>query len=445
MARGFHGGLTVKVSNPRTRVIGPRHLVAAMLVLALPVVTLWWFVGAWQPAPPRAMRMVTGPAGSAHAEYGARYRDILARSGVRLELVPTPGALANLERLRDAGSGVGAGFVQAGTTTPEQSPELVSLGTLFYEPLWLFHRGRDSSLAFPDLRGKRISIGPEGSATRALSLRLLGLAGIDSSAAELLAFAPEEAADRLTRGEIDAAAFLTSWSSPVVQGLLHAEVVTLASFPRADALIARIPVLNKRVLPAGVADLARNIPPTDVVLVASKASLAVRRDLHPALRYLLLHAASEIHGTPSIFHRAGEFPALEAVDLPLADEAEQFHERGSPFLQRHLPFWLAVLTQRVVLTLVPVLGVLLPLLRGLPAVRAWYVHRRVALFYGELKLLDLEMEGPRAPSTGPDLIRKLDELEVRVSRLRVPEEFAALVYSLREHIRLVRERLEPGP
>ena len=434
----------MKVSNPRIRVIRLRTLLGALLLLALPAVAIWWFVEGWQPAPPRALRMVTGPAGSAHAEYGARYRDILARSGVTLELESTAGALANLERLRDARSGVGAGFVQAGTTTPEQSPELVSLGTVFYEPFWLFHRGRNLSLDIAGLRGKRISIGPEGSATRALSLQLLSLGGIDPGAADFLAFAPEEAADRLTRGEIDAAAFLTSWSSPVVQRLLHAEGITLAHFPRADALIARIPVLNKRVLPAGVVDLARNVPPTDVVLVAPKASLAVRRDLHPALQYLLLRAASEIHATPGIFHRAGEFPALEAVDLPLADEAEQFHKRGSPFLQRHLPFWLAVLTERVVLALVPVLGVLFPLLRGLPAVRAWYVQRRLALFYGELKLLDLEREDPGAQSTGPDLIRKLDELEARVSRLRVPEEFAALVYGLRHHIRLVRERLEPG-
>jgi TRAP-type uncharacterized transport system substrate-binding protein len=434
-ACGFHIRLTVKVSR----------VLAVVMLLALPAVATWWFVEAWHPAPPRTMRMVTGPAGSAHAEYGARYRDILARSGVRLELHPTAGALANLERLRDAGSGVGAGFVQAGTTTPEQSPELVSLGTVFYEPLWVFHRWGKPSLEFADLRGKRISIGPEGSATRALSLRLLGLGGIDSSAAALLAYGPEEAADRLTSGEIDAAAFLTSWSSPVVQGLLLAEGITLATFPRADALAARIPVLNTRVLPAGVADLARNVPPTDVVLVAAKASLAVRRDLHPALQYLLLRAASEIHATPGIFHRAGEFPALEAVDLPLADAAEQFHMRGSPFLQRHLPFWLAVLTERVAFTLVPVLGLLFPLLRGLPAVRAWYVQRRLALFYRELKILDEDREGLGVLSTGLDLIRKLDELDARVSRLRVPEEFTPLVYTLRHHVSLVRERLETGP
>ena len=340
---------------------------------------------------------------------------------------------------------MGAGFVQAGATTAEESPDLVSLGTVFYEPLWLFHRGLDPSRGFADLRGKRVSIGPEGSGTRALSLRFLGLGGIDSSAAELLALAPEEAADRLTRGEIDAAAIVTSWDSPVVRGLLAAPGVRLASFPRADAHIALTPFLSKRVLPAGVADLARNIPPSDVVLVAPKASLAVRRDLHPALQYLLLDAAAEIHATPGIFHRASEFPALEAIDLPLADEALQFHKGGRPFLQRHLPFWLAVLVERLGIALVPLVGVLYPLLRLLPAARAWYVRRRVALLYGELKLFELEMEGPAAEARSAGLLERLDELEARVSHLRVPKVYAALVYALRHHIRLVRERLERRP
>jgi TRAP-type uncharacterized transport system substrate-binding protein len=414
------------------------------MLLALPAVAAWGLLHAW-PAPPRTMRMATGPAGSAHAEYGIRYRDILARSGVTVELEPTTGALANLERLQDPRSGVGAGFVQAGTTTPERSPALHSLGTVFYEPLWLFHRGPAGSLDFADLRGKRIAIGDEGSATRALALRLFALGGIDAGTAELLAFTPEEAADRLTRAKIDAAVFLTSWNAPVVQRLLHAEGVTLASFPRVDALVARIPVLDKRVLPAGAVDLARGVPATDVALVASKGSLVVRRDLHPGLKYLLLAAASEIHAAPGVFHRAGEFPAPEAEDLPLADEASQFHRGGPPFLQRYLPFRLAVLTERVVLVLVPTLGLLVPLMQGLPAVRAWYVQRRLAFFYGELKLIDLQLQDPGAQRTAPALIRKLDELEARVCRQRVPEEFEALGYALRHHIRLVRERLVPGP
>ncbi len=427
----------------RIRFLRLGTLSAPLLLLAVATGAAWWLMGAWRPAPPRVMRMATGPAGSAHAEYGERYRQILARSGVTLILEPTVGALDTVARLRDPASGVTAGFAQAGTTTPDESPDVVSLGTVFYEPLWLFHRVETPVGTFTDLGGKRLSIGPEGSATRLLSLRLLALGGIDETAVELQPYAPEEAAGRLARGDIDAAAFLMSWSSPVVQALLGSPGIRVAGFPRADALVALVPTLTRRILPAGVADLARGIPPNDVVLVGSEASLVVRRDLHPALQFLLLEAATEVHSAPGIFNGASEFPALESIDLPLSDEAVLFHRRGPPFLQRHLPFWLAVLVERLALALLPFIGLLLPLARGLPTVRTWIVQRRVAMFYGELKLLELELEDPRSRTTASQFVQELDDLEKRVSHLRVSEDFAALIYGLRQHIRLVRERLAP--
>jgi TRAP-type uncharacterized transport system substrate-binding protein len=364
---------------------------------------------------------------------------------VRLELVETAGAVANLSLLRDSASGTGGGFVQAGTTTAAESPELVSLGTVFYEPLWLFERGLDKKAGFAAFLGRRVSIGREGSGTRALSLRILDLGGIGPGSAELLALSPDEAADRLEGDEIDAAAIVTSWESPVVRRLLAAPGITLVSFPRADAYVALLPHLTKLVLPAGVADLERNIPPGDVVLVAPKASLAVRRDLHPALHYLLLDAADEIHAPPGIFNRASAFPALEAIDLPLAPEALQFHKAGRPFLQRHLPFWLAVLAERLGLVLVPVIGALYPLLRAFPALRGWYMRRRVALLYGELKLIELGIDNGPAGVARDDLFARLAQLEERASHLRLPKAFAALAYALQHHIRLVRERVAQRP
>jgi TRAP-type uncharacterized transport system substrate-binding protein len=416
------------------------------LLLVLVAGTAWWFVvAAWKPAPPRTLRMAAGPAGSAYADYAARYRDRLARAGIRLELVETAGAVANLRLLRDGASGTSAGFVQAGTTTAAESPELVSLGTVFYEPLWLFERGLDTKAGFAAFLGRRLSIGREGSGTRALVLRVLGLGGIGLDEAELLALSPEEAADRLEGGTIDAAAIVTSWESPVVRRLLAAPGITLVSFPRADAYVALLPYLTRLSLPSGVADLGRNLPPGDVVLVAPKASLAVRRDLHPALQYLLLDAAVEIHAAPGIFQRASEFPAPEAGDLPLAPEALQFQKAGRPFLQRHLPFWLAVFVERLGLALVPVVGALYPLARLVPALRGWYMRRRVALLYGELKLLELAIDGGPTPVTRDELLARLDELEARASHLRLPKGFAALAYSFQHHIRLVRERLRQSP
>jgi TRAP-type uncharacterized transport system substrate-binding protein len=386
--------------------------------------------------------MATGPERSAFATFGERYRAILARSEVELRLRSSAGALENLALLRDPGSGVDVAFSQAGTGAAEDADALASLGTVFYEPLWLFHRGLEKDRPYASLRGKRLSIGPEGSGTRALALWMLGLGGVHAGSPDLLPLSPADAADRLVRGELDAAAFVTSWDSPVVRQLLAATGVELASFERADALVALNPYLSKLVLPAGIGDMGRSIPPSDVMLVAPKTSLVVRRDLHPGVQYLLLEAADEVHSPPGPFHRAGEFPAPEAIDLPLSPDARQFHKSGPPFLQRYLPFWLAVLAGRLLLVLVPLVGLVYPVVRALPAVYAWTMRRRVFRLYGELKLVELEMEGRAAGISTEVLAARLDDLEERASRLHLSRGQTPHAYTLRHHIRLIRERLE---
>ena len=418
-----------------------------MLVIAafvLLVAGAWWALTIWMPAPPRSVTMATGPDGSAYAEVAARYRTILARSKVELRLRTTAGAVENLALLRAPESDVSIGFVVAGSAKVADSEALVSLGTVFYEPFWLFYRGLDLGLGTAQLHGRRIAIGPEGSGTRELTLHLLGLVGLDPGSAETLPLTPEQSADGLVRGEIDVAPLLTSWDSPLVHRLLGTPGVELASFARADAHVALHPHLSKLVLPAGVADMARNIPPADVVLIAAKASLVARRDLHPAIQYLLLEAAEEIHSRPGLFHRSGEFPAAEAVDLPLSQDARQFHKSGRPWLQRYLPFHLAILAQRLLVLIVPLLGIVYPLARGLPAVYSWTVRRRIFRLYGELKLIELEMKEPRAEGSEAGFLSRLSELEERAVQLRVPRVHAWLAYTLRHHIHLVRELLEKG-
>jgi TRAP-type uncharacterized transport system substrate-binding protein len=418
-----------------------RPVLAGAAVLLL-VVLAWWAFTRWQPAAPRVVVMATGPEKSAYASYGERYRAILARSGVDLRLRTTAGALENLALLRDAASGVSVAFSQAGTVGAEDAKAIASLGTVFYEPLWLFHRGLEDDRAYAALRGKRLSIGPEGSGTRALALWALRLGGIDSRSPGLLALAPSDAAEKLVRGEIDAAAMVTSWESPVVRQLLAAPGIELASFPRADAYVALNPYLNKLVLPAGVGDMGRNIPPADVVLVAPKTSLVVRRDLHPAVQYLLLEAADEVHSPPGLFHRAGEFPAAEAIDLPLSADARQFYKSGRPFLLRYLPFGLAVLAGRLLVVLVPLVGIVYPAVKSLPAAYAWWNRRRVFRLYGELKVIEMETEKGGSAVSRDALVGRLDDLEERASRLHVSQGQSAHAYQLRQHIRLIRERLQ---
>ncbi|HWH49183.1 MAG TPA: TAXI family TRAP transporter solute-binding subunit [Burkholderiales bacterium] len=394
------------------------------------------------PAPPRTVMMATGAPGSAYAEFGERYRELLARHGVTVQLISTNGAVDNLHMLGDVSSGVSIAFIQGGLAESAQTPELVSLGTLFYEPVWLFVRGGPPRSAAEMLKGRRVSIGPKGSGTRKLALELMAAVGVDVTGTEMLDLTAQDSGAALLRGEIDMAVMVAPWEFALVRQLVASEHVKTISFPRADAHIALRPYLNKLILPQGVADLARNRPPTDLLLVAPKCSLVVRNDLHPAIQYLLLDAASQLHSKPGIFQKAGQFPAAEPIDLVLSDHAQRFYHSGPPFLQRFLPFWMAVFVARLLVLLIPILGVAYPLVRLLQVLYGWGMRQRIFNLYGELKFLeaDLEARAPVAPVE--DLRTSLEKLEYKANHMRVPVTFAHLLYTLRVHIGLVRGRLE---
>ena len=405
------------------------------------VAAIWVAIIVLRPLPPRTVTMGTGTEGGAYHEVGQRYRDILAQHGITLFLVPTAGAVENLARLKDPRSGVDVALVQGGLTTEQESPGLESLGTMFYEPLWFFHRGSLGDRSLEGLRGRKVSVGPEGSGTRILAMELLARHGIDEHSAELLPLGFQDAADRLIGGKIDAALVLASWESPVVRRLLAEDTIEVVSFPRADAHVALFPFLTKLRLPAGVRDLERNKPPRDVTLFAPKASLIVRKDLHPAIQSLLLDAAEQIHSGPGIFQQARQFPAAEAIDLPLSDEARQFYRAGRPFLQRHLPFWLAVAIGRLLVLLIPLAGVVYPLFWIMPSLYAWGIRRRIDQIYRELRSIEQAADSPETGRTFAELDTALRQLEERASRLQVPLSYSDPLYTLREHIALVRERV----
>lgn len=427
-----------------------RHLVTnrrKLLILSfggLVVVALliWSGVALLPPMPPHTVTMAIYPEGSFNAEIVKRYQEILARDGVELKAVPSPGAVESLARLRDAKSGTSIALIPGGTTTEQESLELVSLGTVFYRALWVFTRGHLPQPHGP-IRGLRISIGPEGSSSHALALKLLERAGmIDRNSATLLPFTPSESAQKLVRGEIDASIFLDTWESPAVQQLLNNKDVELESIQRADAFVALYPYLNKLVLPAGVVDMAEPRPPADVLLIATKTSLLVRKDLHPAIQYLLLEAAVEIHSTPGMFHAPGQFPAAESIDLPLSPYARDFYKTGPPFLQRHLPFWLAVFLKQVLILLIPLVAILLPMFRFAPAIYDWLEKRRVYRLYSELRHIEDEMFFAAPDGTQKNFIERLDRLKDRASRLSVPIPFKPQVYALRLYIDMVRHEAE---
>jgi TRAP transporter TAXI family solute receptor len=384
--------------------------------------------------------MTTGATGSAYDAFARQYREILAREGIELRLETSAGSVENLRRLNDPRSGVSVGLLQGGLTDKQHSPDLVSLGTMFYEPLWFFCRGDGCGKRPADLIGKSIAVGPDGSGTRALVERLLALNGLEGDGIKRLPLDAWDAAEALLRGDIDAATIVAPWSTPAVRTLLAANGIELLDFPRADAYVALDPYLTKLVVPAGVGDLAANRPPADVRVLAVKASLTARRDLDAALTHVLLDAATQIHSGADIFQKASQFPAPEAGDLTVSSAAQQYYKSGRPFLQQYLPFRLSQFAGRLLVVLVPLLGIVYPLIRFVPSIYGWSMRRRVFQLYGELKLIEIDLEALRTDPAA--LLRRLNVLDERADHLHVPLGFAQILYTLRSHIALTRTRLQ---
>jgi TRAP-type uncharacterized transport system substrate-binding protein len=394
---------------------------------------VWAILVIGSPLPPRTVVMTTGTEGGVYREFGEKYRAALARDGIDLELRPSLGNVENLARLKDASSGVSAGFVAGGLTTAKASPGIESLGTISYDPVWVFCRGIPDPVRLEDLRGKRVSINPEGGAL----LDLLRANEIEEEIT-VVPLAPAAGGEALLRGEIDCACMVTVADAPIVKKLLADSRVNLMTFPRADAYVALYPFLRKVTVPRGIGSFAKDRPPQDVTLLAPMASLLVRDDLHPAVQFLLLRAAEEIHSGPGILRRPGQFPAAEPVDVPLSKEARAFYRSGGSFLQRHLPFWLAVLASRLLLVLVPLTGVVYPLGRVIPAVIDFAIERRLNILYAELRKIEARIgAGGSAEDISGDLMR-FDE---KVTWTRVPASRARELYTLRHHATLVGDRL----
>jgi TRAP-type uncharacterized transport system substrate-binding protein len=399
--------------------------------------------------PPDKIVIATGGQGGAYYGFGNRYSEELARAGVKVEIRESKGTPDNLALLHDPKSGVSAALIQGGIVGPDDARDLETLGTVFYEPLWLFGRRGVTGKGLGGLRGKTVAVGPDGSGTQKLVLELLLRHGINGQVSKLLPLTTTEGRDRLLAGTVDAAFMVASWDAPDVQKLLGDSSIELSGYPQADAYVALDPFLHKVTVPRGLRDLAADQPSADIALVAAKASLVVRKDLHPAIEFLLLRAARQIHTAAGVFQQAGEFPADEAVGLPLSDAARRFYKQDLPFLYNYLPYWIADLIGKLVFLLIPIIGVLYPMMRALPKLYDWTIRHRIRRLYGELRLLDEQHKAAGSNGSVGWITAALERLEEHANALKVPVAYANQLYDLRQHIGVVRSslnrRTEPRP
>ncbi len=405
-------------------------LAAALLALAY-----WWL----DPMPPQRVTLATGPAQSAYEEWGQRYARLLAQQGIEVVLRPSQGSAENLELLRRGE--VDLGFVQGGSGMADEDEELSALGNLFVEPLWIFYRSTAVRRldGLRDLQPLRVNVGSTGSGVPALMQQLIEANGLDPQRMQLLQLEPTPAVVALLDGRIDALVFASAPESLLVQMLLKTPGIALMDLAQSEAYARRFHFLSPVTLPRGVVDLATDLPPRDVRLVATTTTLLAGPGVHPALLQLFSQASLRLHRGAGWFNRARSYPNADLASYPLAREAERTLRNGVPLLQRYLPFSLANLLERMWLALGLIIALLLPLGRIVPPLYEFRVRSRVFRWYAQLRQIEEGLQTGQA--TVASLLRDLDELETRVGRIRIPLSYADELYALRNHIDLVRRRL----
>jgi uncharacterized protein len=420
-----------------------RERLVLYLPLALLVATVLALASQWvKPLPPSSLVLAAGPRGGVYDLVAQRYRERLAREGIEVEVVTTQGTVENLALLRGGTRRADVALIQGGVGAAGPDDGLEALGSVFYEPVFVFVRNAPDVTRLSQLRGRRIAIGPEGSGTRVLALQLLALNGVTPENTTLVATNTADTRTAILAGEIDAGMFVIAHPLPTLERLFNDPALRLLPFERAEAYRMVLPFVSSVVLPAGSISLALDIPARDVRLIAPAAALVVREELHPALKNLLVRMAKEIHGGQQLFSASGRFPSADHLDYPLNAYARRYMESGPSVLARFLPFWVAVWGERLLILLLPLIGVLLPLSRIGPPLFRWQTERRIYRWYRHLG--QLEQEARRSPGHAESArIRlQLDELHDRVRRVRVPLSYAKQLYDLREHIDFVRALLD---
>ena len=454
-------------------------------VVLLVAVLLWIAYEAIDPTPPASVVIATGVDGSAYQDFAERYREVLGRHHIRLEIRSSAGSMQNLGRLNTDRSDADVAFVQSGTTNDETADRrgLVSLGSLFVEPVWIFYREAALTKVRPlapvevspnvpiarakptrseatlgpvtaitqlgELRGLSLNVGPQGSGGPRLARQLLEANRVDKGELTLSNLDDTPAVMKLLDGTLDAVMFVTAPEAPMVQMLLQTPGIRLFNFDQAEAYSRRFPFLKHVVLPRGIVALERDLPHEDVHLIAPTATLVAKNTTHPAILELLMQAAAEVHGGPGWFRRTGEFPNDQYTEVPVSPVAERYYKNGTPFLQRYLPFWLANLIERMGVILVPIIALLIPLSRILPPLYTWRVRSRVYRWYGQLRQVENDVDFGPPGGTADDgrrsrrakQLARLDDIEGKVNHLVVPLSYADELYTLKLHIDRVRSKL----
>lgn len=414
------------------------RLLPTTLLIALACFFAYKFI---DPAPPRHIVIATGISSPNYNAFARIYQVYLQQEGIEVEIRNSTGDIDNIQALKDPNSDVDFAFIQDGVAKSEGAGTLQSLGSLYYEPVWIMCRCNNRVSHLSHLKGKRIAIGAEGDGTNVLAKALLNASGITVANSKLVSIDGETAANQLIHQEIDAMIIVDSPESELIKRVLSHDRIRLISLDDAEAYSRIYPYLHHLVLPEGAIDIGRNIPYRNVHLVAPSATIVTKESTHPALIYLMMKIISQVHNTPTVFNTKGVFPSSHSSDFPLNAQAANFYKSGLPVLDKYLPFWISTFISRSIIVILPLLAIFIPLSKILPKLYDWMIRRKLIKYYGELRYLENLLKQNSPVKNKTFFLERLDEIETKVKELKIPITYSQDLYNLRSHIDLVRAAL----
>ena len=405
-----------------------------VILLLIALAAAYFYI---DPAPPQHVVFSVGREDGEYQDDATRYQIILARDDVALETRQSSGTLENLLRLNDDSSDVDIAFILDGLQKHPLT-NLYSLGSVGYQPIWVFYRDKGNLSRLSEFEGKKIAIGEDGSGTQVLSLQLLDASGINKKNTKLIPSGNSDAIKAFENRQIDAVFLIGQPDSKTIEKLLSTKGVRVLDFDQAAAYTRQFPFLHELVLPHGTIDLQHNIPSADLNLLATTTTLVGRDSLHPAVVSLLMKAMYEVHEGPGLLHIKHTFPQDNDYDFELSPVAQHYYKSGPPFLQRYLPYWMATLFDRAFIVVLPLFALLIPLSKTVPQIYRWRIKRRINRWYRELILLETQL---RSGNDYDEYLRKLEWIDDEASHVAIPLAFSDHSYVLKEHIDLVRRKI----
>ena len=415
-------------------------VLAFLAVLTFILVILWKVI----PAPPKKIVLATGGASGLYYAFGEKLKAELAQEGVAVEVKSTAGTVENLALLNDPKSGVDFAIIQGGVADVDRYPEFVSLAGLFYEPVWVWYRADSVKDGVPltdfsQLRGKKVSIGNQGSGTLAMSQKLLQASGLDEKVIGAEYLSTEDAQLKLITSRLDAVVTVSSSEAPILKEFFYEPGVRLMRMQHAEAFSRIYPFLTKLTVPRGLLSLEFDRPREDIELIAPTAALVTHSNVSPAIVSLILDHTYDILKSYSRLQKPGEFPSQTGLDFPMQSDAENYLKDGPSFLHRHLPYWTAVWVGRLAKILIPLLAILIPLFSYLPTLQNYRLKLKLSRIYTQLKTIE---QNALDPSRFEQNILDLSKIQKQANDLKIPTLETKELYDLKGHIGEVSERIK---